>query len=117
VYTSSAVCLASGVSSDVDANGLRDLALTGTPPPRDGFYYLVTGTSGLGEGPLGTASNGLPRINNAPCDQGGGAMSLVGADQDGDSYLDYCDNCPTVPNPSQADSDGDGSGDACDPSS
>ncbi len=35
-------------------------------------------------------------------------------DQDCDSVLDTADNCPTRPNPDQADSDGDGRGDACD---
>jgi hypothetical protein len=35
-------------------------------------------------------------------------------DQDGDTYSDDDDNCPTVPNPSQADEDGDGLGNACD---
>jgi cysteine-rich repeat protein len=37
-----------------------------------------------------------------------------GDDQDGDTYADDDDNCPTVPNPSQADEDGDGLGNACD---
>jgi hypothetical protein len=36
------------------------------------------------------------------------------ADTDGDGYLDYEDNCPTVWNPDQEDADGDGIGDSCD---
>jgi hypothetical protein len=50
-----------------------------------------------------------------------GAESAVGidiaqgaADADGDGVLDEADNCPTVANPSQADTDRDGRGDACD---
>lgn len=35
------------------------------------------------------------------------------ADADGDGVPDAADNCPSVPNPSQADCDGDGQGDAC----
>lgn len=38
-----------------------------------------------------------------------------GNDGDGDGVPDASDNCPTIPNASQADGDGDGIGDACDP--
>src|SRR5262249_54890060 len=34
-------------------------------------------------------------------------------DHDGDGVDDLSDNCPTVPNPSQANADGDALGDAC----
>jgi hypothetical protein len=37
-------------------------------------------------------------------------------DTDGDGAPDFCDNCPAVSNPDQADANHDGAGDACQPS-
>jgi hypothetical protein len=41
------------------------------------------------------------------------AFLEIAVDSDSDGVTDLSDNCPTVPNPSQADSDGDGVGDFC----
>lgn len=43
-----------------------------------------------------------------------GIRESADRDDDGDLVPDAQDNCPQVPNPSQADLDGDGAGDACD---
>jgi len=45
---------------------------------------------------------------------GGPCAPETVADQDGDGVPDDVDNCPTIPNPDQADTNGNGYGDACD---
>ena len=42
------------------------------------------------------------------------AVGVPCPDTDGDTIPDGVDNCPTVPNPDQADGDSDGAGDVCD---
>ncbi len=41
-------------------------------------------------------------------------LCLANPDTDGDGVVDSIDNCPSVPNPDQADADGDRFGDVCD---
>ncbi len=49
-----------------------------------------------------------------PSQFGNGTFAIVPIDGDGDGVLDSSDNCPSVPNPDQADADADGRGNACD---
>lgn len=82
----------------------------GNPAP-SGYYDPATGIYELSWSSLamGGPFNGFT-----------GEWKLVGhfepivADSDGDGVTDDLDNCPTVPNPEQADLDGDGLGDVCD---
>jgi uncharacterized repeat protein (TIGR01451 family) len=63
--------------------------------------------------PPGTLNNycGATYIGNEPS---GNPRNNILCDADGDGVPDETDNCPTTPNPDQADSDGDGAGDGCD---
>jgi Domain of unknown function (DUF5122) beta-propeller/Thrombospondin type 3 repeat len=79
---------------DLSADLADDLALL--PDGR----IVAAGTTSAGPSPQNFA---LARYVAAP------------ADADGDGVPDADDNCPTTPNPDQADSDFDGLGDACDP--
>lgn len=66
-------------------------------------YYFVAGVAGQVRYPVVDAMT-----------EGTVSWKLTITDTDGDGVLDVTpDNCPTVPNPDQADDDGDGVGNAC----
>jgi hypothetical protein len=78
------------------------------PEPGGSFYYLVAARNGCGESAAGRDSLGRDLLPQEPC-------AAAARDTDGDGVLDLEDNCPLVPNPSQADADADMLGDSCDP--
>ncbi|KAA1428234.1 thrombospondin type 3 repeat-containing protein [Nocardioides antri] len=73
-----------------------------------GFLGLSPKADVLGAGQFGAAAPAWNTLVTDPID-------LRPTDNDGDGVVNGVDNCPAVPNPSQADDDNDGPGNACDP--
>jgi CotH protein/lamin tail-like protein/thrombospondin type 3 repeat protein len=106
-----------GVTGTLFVNGVQlDTATIGgtdsTGVTRTIARALLAGDQvDLALGPLGTggdrADGSDGSANRLTIDDGV-------SDLDGDGVLDGSDNCPSKPNPTQADRDGDGVGDACD---
>ncbi len=67
VKTSAASKLACGIATDADMDGLPDTTDSVTPSVGAGFYYLVTGRSLTGEGPLSPFGAVPPRLNDSQC--------------------------------------------------
>ena len=59
--------LACAAAVDADADGRPDVSDSDSPPAGASFAYLVTARNLHGEGTLGTASSGVPRVQDAPC--------------------------------------------------
>jgi len=101
--TVTAVTTPSSGTVTINADG----TLHYTPAP--GYVGTVTFTYTISDGHGGTATATVTVM----VDGGGGGGGGGNGDQDGDGVPDGADNCPTVPNPDQADRDHDGIGDAC----
>jgi hypothetical protein len=91
----------------------------------DGIHrFLFVDTSETAFGPVVRMGDKLTigesedmlMLNPSALDQVKAQFSFAGSDSDKDTVLDKDDNCPTVPNPDQADSDTNGIGDACESS-
>ncbi|MFQ6093549.1 MAG: thrombospondin type 3 repeat-containing protein, partial [bacterium] len=94
----------------IDPDFLPDVGAVVDP----GESFLVTVT--FSPSSSGT-KNGVLTVSSNDPDEPTLYVDVTGygfLDSDGDGVEDDSDNCPTVPNPSQADGDGDGLGDACD---
>jgi hypothetical protein len=90
---------------------------TGTANTNYGIWcghIVVAGTGTMGTNILWSASVYIKDGVTGATDKRISAFGFFPPDTDGDGRPDYSDNCPTVPNPTQANADGDSRGDACD---
>jgi len=69
VYRGELTSLGTGAYGSCLQHGLTSSSATDTETPAagTGWFYLVTGVNAAGEGPLGNASNGAPRVPAVPC--------------------------------------------------
>lgn len=95
---------------DVDGDGCNN-ELTGTPIP--GAPSTVPRTCMVGPGGI-FDERPSSTDHSTPLDEDG-IINDCDPDDDGDGADDLVDNCPTIPNPDQADTNSDGHGDVCDP--
>jgi hypothetical protein len=82
-----------------------------------GFYFSTDAISQVWPGvPFfdSAGSVGRPPFPKNFCNVIGDGVNTDCRDTDGDGIMDFLDNCPRIPNPSQYDGDGDGIGCACD---
>jgi hypothetical protein len=94
---------------------VHDISAPGIPELHDGENILAVGV--WNTGPTSSDLVLVPQlsVNQGYCDNCPGLYNPDQADMDGDGAGDVCDNCPWDPNPDQLDSDWDGIGDVCDP--
>ena len=120
-YLLAAVDVADG-ASDSGTGVLARLTLEATAPGTSDlslFEFVAANSDGDAIGDVdgdgvfdGPVFGAEIRIDGPPCPPPPSPTPLP--DADGDGVPDDSDNCPSEPNPDQADTDGDGVGDACD---
>ena len=109
-------CELTGTGDITNGNAnLGPLALNG--PGTTATQTLVIPSDAIDAVPVAdctvsTDQRGVTRPQGAACDIGAFELELE-PDSDGDGVPDTSDNCPAVPNASQANADGDPFGDAC----
>jgi Tol biopolymer transport system component len=102
VFRSDAAFLCLGVGTlPLTVTALTDTEILATTPASLPGVCTLRVVTGLGR--TGVLENAYTYEGSAP------------VDTDGDGVFDATDNCPLIPNPSQANADGDAQGDACDP--